>query len=227
MFVANAQQSFKSPEDAVGELVSATKNNWHKGVMSMLGKEGADIVSSGDRVADEAIREKFLAAYDAKHQVTMEGDDKAVVIIGPEDFPFPIPLMRKGAAWQFDTAAGRLEILYRRIGRNELSAIQASLAYVDTQNEYADKNRSGAGGAAYAQRIVSRPGKRRALLARNRRNIRVVRYDVFLNIANLENASAHDFEMSALCPQWAISTCARREVLSKSLRTLKSSSSDG
>lgn len=161
--VANAQQSFKSPEDAVGALVSATKDNWPKGVIAVLGKEGADIVSSGDKVADEAIRQKFLAAYDAKHQVTMEGDDKAVVIIGPEDFPFPIPLTRKGAAWQFDTAAGRLEILYRRIGRNELSAIQASLAYVDAQNEYAEKNRSGAGGAAYAQRIVSRPNKKDGL----------------------------------------------------------------
>ena len=163
MSVANAQQSFKSPEDAVGALVSATKDNWPKGVMTVLGKEGADIVSSGDKVADEAIRQKFLAAYDAKHQVTMEGDDKAVVIIGPEDFPFPIPLTRKGAAWQFDTAAGRLEILYRRIGRNELSAIQACLAYADAQNEYADKDRTGAGSATYAQRIISRPGKKDGL----------------------------------------------------------------
>ena len=111
MPVANAQQSFKSPEDAVGALVSATKDNWPKGVMTVLGKEGADIVSSGDKIADEAIRQKFLAAYDAKHQVTMEGDNNAVVIIGPEDFPFPIPLSRKGAAWQIDTTAGRLEIL--------------------------------------------------------------------------------------------------------------------
>ena len=161
--VANAQQTFKSPEDAVGALVSATKDNWPKGVMAVLGKEGADIVSSGDKVADETMREKFLAAYDAKHQVTMEGDNKAVVIIGTEDHPFPIPLTRKGASWQFDTAAGRLEILYRRIGRNELNAIQACLAYVDAQNEYASKDRTGAGSATYAQRIVSRPGKKDGL----------------------------------------------------------------
>ena len=135
----------------------------------MLGPDGADIVSSGDKVADEAMRQKFLAAYDARHQVTKEGDDKAVMIIGTEDFPFPIPLTRKGAAWQFDTAAGRLEILYRRIGRNELDAIQACLAYVDAQNEYADKNRAGAGGATYAQRIVSRPGKKDGLYWPRRR----------------------------------------------------------
>ena len=161
--VASAQQSFKSPEDAMTGLVSATKDNWPKGVVAVLGPDGADIVSSGDKVADEEMRQKFLAAYDAKHEVKKEGDDKAVMIIGAEDFPFPIPLARKGAAWQFDTAAGRLEILYRRIGRNELAAIQSCLAYVDAQNEYADKNRAGAGGATYAQRIVSRSGKKDGL----------------------------------------------------------------
>lgn len=160
---ASAQQSFKSPEDAVAALVTATKDNWPKGVVAVLGADGSDIVSSGDKIADEAMREKFLAAYDAKHQVTKEGDDKAVMLIGTEDFPFPIPLKRKGAAWQFDTAAGRTEVLYRRIGRNELAAIQAALAYVDAQNEYADKDRTGAGVATYAQRIVSSPGKKDGL----------------------------------------------------------------
>ena len=161
--VANAQQSFNTPEDAVGALVSAAKNNWPNGVVAVLGQDGADIVSSGDKVADEAIRQKFLAAYDAKHQVKREGDDKAVMIIGPEDFPVPIPLTRKHGAWRFDTAAGRLEILYRRLGRNELDAIQACLAYVDAQNEYAEKDRTGAGVATYAQHIVSHSGKKDGL----------------------------------------------------------------
>ena len=161
--VAHAQQSFKSPEDAVTALVTATRDNWPKGVITVLGADGADIVSSGDNVADEAMRQKFIAAYDAKHELKKEGDDKAVMLIGSEDFPFPIPIARKGAAWLFDTAAGRLEILYRRIGRNELSAIQASLAYVDAQNEYADMNRASVGGATYAQRIVSHPGKKDGL----------------------------------------------------------------
>lgn len=158
MSIASAQQTFKSPEDAASALVSAVKDNWPKGALAVLGADGADIVSSGDKVADEEMRQKFLSAYDARHQVTKEGDDKAVMIIGNEDFPFPIPLTRKGAAWQFDTAAGRLEILYRRIGRNEFSAIQACLAYVDAQNEYAEKN-----SASYAQRIVSRPRKKDGL----------------------------------------------------------------
>ena len=161
--VASAQQSFKTPEGAVGALVTATKDAWPKGVVAVLGRDGVDIISSGDKVADEAIRQKFLATYDAKHQIAKEGEDKAVLIIGTEDFPFPIPLTRKDGAWQFDTAAGRLEILYRRIGRNELAAIQASLAYVDAQNEYAEKDRTGAGVSTYAQRIVSRPGKKDGL----------------------------------------------------------------
>jgi Protein of unknown function (DUF2950) len=98
-----------------------------------------------------------------KHQLVMDGDNKATLIIGPDDFPFPIPLVRKNGAWQFDTLAGRREILVRRIGRNELDAIQASLAYVDAQNDYAEKDRTGQGAGVYAQRIVSEPGKMNGL----------------------------------------------------------------
>jgi len=91
----------------------------------------------------------------------MEGTDKAVLIIGHEDWPFPIPLVRKDGTWRFDTSAGREEVLYRRIGRNELSAIQACLAYVDAQQEYAERGIAGNG--VYAQRIVSGPGKKDGL----------------------------------------------------------------
>jgi len=161
--VACAQQSFKSPEDAAEALVNAARDHWPKGVIAVLGPDADEIVSSGDKTSDEAMREKFLAAFDARHEVKKEGDDKAVMIIGKDDFPFPIPLKRKGAAWKFDTGTGRLEILYRRIGRNEINAIKASLAYVDAQNEYAEKDPTGAGGAIYAQRIVSRPGKKDGL----------------------------------------------------------------
>jgi hypothetical protein len=161
--VAGAQQSFKSPEDAAEALVNASRDNWPKGVINVLGADAAEIVSSGDKTSDEAMRQKFLSAYEAGHEIRKEGDDKAVMIIGKDDFPFPIPLTRKGAAWKFDTAAGRLEILHRRIGRNELNAIKAILAYVDAQNEYAEKDRTGAGSATYAQRIVSRPGKKDGL----------------------------------------------------------------
>ena len=160
---ANAQQAFKTPDEAASALAGAAKAGDPKAIVTVLGPDGADIVSSGDPVADATTREKFVAAYDAKHQITMEGDNKAIVVIGQEDFPLPIPLVRKDGTWRFDTAAGREEILFRRIGKNELDAIQSSLAYVDAQNDYADKDRTGAGKGIYAQRIVSSAGKKDGL----------------------------------------------------------------
>jgi hypothetical protein len=160
---AHAQQSFNTVDDAVKALVTAAKADSRNGILTILGRSGTDIVSSGDPVADANTRARFVAAFDAKHQVVMEGDSKAVLIIGANEYPFPIPLVRKNDRWEFDTQAGRLEILYRRIGRNELAAIQAALAYVDAQNEYAEKDRAGAGAGTYAQRIVSRSGKKDGL----------------------------------------------------------------
>jgi hypothetical protein len=161
--VASAQQAFKTPDEAASALVSAAKAGDMKALATVLGPDGDDIVSSGDEVADAATRQKFVAAYDAKHRIDMEGDNKAIMVLGQEDYPLPIPLVWKDGQWRFDTAAGRDEILARRIGRNELDAIQASLAYVDAQNEYAEKDRIGAGVNTYAQRIVSQPGKKDGL----------------------------------------------------------------
>jgi DUF2950 family protein len=161
--VAAAQQAFKTPDEAASALVRAAKAGDMKALVTVLGPDGEDIVSSGDEVADQATREKFVAAYDAKHKIDMEGDSKATIVIGQEDFPLPIPILRKDGMWRFDTAAGRDEILFRRIGKNELDAIQASLAYVDAQNEYAEKDRTGAGMNTYAQRIISQPGKKDGL----------------------------------------------------------------
>jgi Protein of unknown function (DUF2950) len=159
--VASAQQAFKTTEEAADALVSAARAGDRKGLLTVLGRDGADIVSSGDPVADASARNRVVEAYDAKHQVMMEGNDKAVLIIGREDWPFPIPLVRKDGTWRFDTAAGREEILYRRIGRNELDAIETCLAYIDAQQEYAERRVAGNG--IYAQRIVSRPGKKDGL----------------------------------------------------------------
>jgi Protein of unknown function (DUF2950) len=158
---ANAQQSFKTPEEAVEALASAAKAHDRNGVLAVLGPDAADLVSSGDEVADKSDRDRVIEAYNAKHQVVMEGADKAILVLGNQDWPFPIPLVRKDGTWRFDTAAGREEILFRRIGRNELAAIQAILAYVDAQQEYAEKGIAGNG--VYAQRIVSRPGTKDGL----------------------------------------------------------------
>jgi len=160
---ALAQQDYKTPQAAAEALLAAAKSGEAKAAIVVLGRNAADIISSGDKVADEADRKKFVASYDAKHAITMEGQRKAILVIGDGDYPFPIPLFRnKNGTWSFDTDEGRREILYRRIGRYELDTIQACLAYVDAQNDYASKDR-GAGPNVYAQRFVSQQGKKDGL----------------------------------------------------------------
>jgi len=160
---AVAQQDYTTPQDAVDALVTAARSGDQKALLVVLGRHGEDIIASGDKVADDAVRARFVASYDAKHQIAMQGDRKAVLIIGDDDYPFPIPLLRVKRMWSFDTEAGRREILYRRIGRNELDTIQVCLAYVDAQKEYADKDRTGAGAGIYARRFISEPGKKNGL----------------------------------------------------------------
>lgn len=167
---SQAQRSYSSPEAAADALVAAVKSGTTRAMLRVLGANGDDIVKSGDPVADAEMRRRFLSAYDAKHSIKAEGNNKGTILLGMDDFPFPIPLVNKRAGWRFDTAAGRLEILYRRIGRNELDAIQTCLAFVDAQNEYAEKDRTGAGAGVYAQRIVSSPGKKDGLFWRDDRD---------------------------------------------------------
>ena len=164
-----AQEQFSTPKAAVEALVAAAKAGDQGAILKVLGSEGKPIVSSGDPVADSNIRQNFISAYDAKHAIEMEGDGTQTLIIGNDDWPFPIPLVNEAGEWQFDTKAGLDEILRRRVGRNELSAIQVCLAYVQAQNEYASLDPAGLGRGVYAQRIVSQSRKEgRALLAKRR-----------------------------------------------------------
>jgi len=158
---AQAQQSFTNPDDAASALATAVRSGMKQDILKVLGADGEDIVSSGDDVADADVRSKFVSAYDVKHSVKVDGK-KATLIIGADDFPFPVPLVQTKAGWKFDTAAGRQEILYRRIGRNELDTIQTCLAFVDAEDDYADKDR-GDGVGVYAQHVVSSPGKKDGL----------------------------------------------------------------
>ena len=168
--MAQAQQAYPSPEDAAAALAAAVKTGTKGTILKVLGRGAEDIVESGDDVADAEMRQRFLSAYDAKHSVKAEGNKKATLILGADDFPFPIPLVNNKSGWEFDSDAGRIEILYRRIGRNELDAIQTCLAFVDAQNEYAEKDRTGEGVGLYAQRIVSSPGKKDGLFWRDDRD---------------------------------------------------------
>lgn len=166
---SRAQQAYPSPEDASAALAAAVKAGTTNAMLKVLGfagYAGRDIVESGDEVADAEARARFLSGYEAKHFIKTEGNTKATLVLGTDDFPFPIPLVNQAAGWKFDPVAGRREILYRRIGRNELDAIQTCLAFVDAQNEYAEKDR-GNGPGVYAQRIVSTPGKKDGLYWRD------------------------------------------------------------
>ena len=160
---ANAQEKFKSPDDAVAALVAAARSDNSRDLMKVLGEPGRDILFSGDDVADQKRRADFLVAFDLKHQIVKKGDSAADLVLGPNDWQLPIPLVQKAGVWQFDTAAGRREVLARRIGGNELSAIQTALSYVDAQNEYASMNPQGTKVDSYAQRIISTPGKKDGL----------------------------------------------------------------
>ena len=160
---AAAQETFKNPEDAVDALVGAAKSGDKSAILRILGPNGRGIVSSGDEVADRTTRENFVAAYDTQHSLSPDGAAKTDLIIGDDDWPFPIPLVSANGSWRFDTKAGLDEILRRRIGRIELAAIQVALVYVQAQNEYASLDPAGLGPPAYAQHIVSSPGKKDGL----------------------------------------------------------------
>lgn len=160
---AQAQQKFKTPEEAVTALVAAVRANNVRDMILVLGPQARDILISGDEVADQTARAAFLVAYDLKHQIQKQGDGRADLMVGRQDWQLPIPLVNSDKGWQFDAVSGRREVLFRRVGRNELSAIQALLAYVDAQNDYASMNPQGLKVETYAQHIISNPGKKDGL----------------------------------------------------------------
>ena len=152
---APAQKTFGSLDEAVNALVGAVRADDRKALVEILGPKGNPLVWSGDDVADRAAFQRFVAAYDRAHRLE-GGGGKEVLYVGEDDFPLPIPLVPDGPRWFWDTDAGDDEILNRRIGRNELSAIQVCLAYVDAQREYYSR---GKGLLEYAQQLESTKGK--------------------------------------------------------------------
>ena len=157
------QKSFSSPEEAVKSLVAAVRSNDIKEMLAILGPGSRELISSGDDVADRAGREKFLKAYDQMNTLQQESADKMVLSIGADNWPLPIPIVKKGATWVFDIQKGKQEILNRRIGRNELHIMDVLHAYVAAQHEYATKDCRGDGKVEFAQRLISTEGKRDGL----------------------------------------------------------------
>ncbi len=153
------QKTFASPQTAAEALVEAMRSDKTDDLIMILGPQSRDLVSSGDPVADKDAEEKFIAAYGEMNKIVSEGKSKALLVLGTDAWPFAVPLVKSGGAWRFDGAAGREEILDRRIGRNELNAIEVCRTYVQAQNEYARRDRLASGFQEYAQKFQSSPGK--------------------------------------------------------------------
>jgi hypothetical protein len=151
------QKTFSSAEDAGNALVTAAQNNDEKTMLEILGPDGKKIVSSGDDAEDSESRANFVKKYQEMHRLVKEPDGTTVLYIGAENWPTPIPLMNEGNAWYFDTDAGKKEILYRRIGRNEMSTIRVCQELVAAEKEYSSAH------GEYAQRIQSDDGKQDGL----------------------------------------------------------------
>lgn len=157
------QESFVSPEAAAKALVQAIRRHDMGKTTAILGPGSREIISSGDPVADKAGRERFAKLYDEKIAVEGAETGRSVLSLGNEGYPFPIPLVKKGKVWRFDAAAGKEELLNRRIGRNELGTIEVMHAFVDAQREYAGTDWEGDGIWEFAQKFRSTPGKRDGL----------------------------------------------------------------
>lgn len=162
--VARAKQpSYATPQQAVASLLTAVRAGRASEVQTILGPGSKALISSGDTVSDKRARARFVAAYDDANDITLDGDDKAVLVVGKDDWQFPFPIVKHDASWQFDASAGAQEILDRRIGANELDVIDICRAYVAAQREYALKDRDHDGFIEYAQKFLSSPGKRDGL----------------------------------------------------------------
>jgi len=151
------QKTFSSPSEASNALFAATQNNDEKGLLDILGPDGKQLVSSGDEAEDAHSRANFVKNYQEMHRLVKEPDGTVTLYIGAQNWPTPIPIVNKGSSWYFDTAAGKNEILYRRIGRNEMSAIRVCQELAGAQKEYYANH------SEYAQKIRSDEGQHNGL----------------------------------------------------------------
>jgi hypothetical protein len=153
------QQTFATPESAVDALVAALKTNNEPALVAIVGEKHKSLVSTGDPASDAAWRAQAVAQLETFRALDDSVPDRRVLLMGTQAWPLPIPLLRQGSNWRFATEQGFEEILNRRIGGNERSAIAVLRAYLDAQSEYASRDRDGDGVLQYAQKIRSTPGK--------------------------------------------------------------------
>jgi len=159
------QQSFATPQEAAEALVAAAGHNDTAALLKVLGPGSKDIVESGDPAEDKKGRADFVERAHAHMVVQVDpgNPDRASLVVGQNDWPFPVPLSRQDGRWHFDAPRGRTEILARRIGRNELAAIEVCRGYVEAQMQYAARDRNADGTLQYAPKIVASAGKKDGL----------------------------------------------------------------
>ena len=158
------QTKFDTPEAAAEALITASEKHDIPTLQQILGKDGMDLVQTGDSIQDRTAMTAFAEQARLQTRVVRDsGPEVATLVIGPDSFPGPIPIVGENGKWHFDTPAGREEVLYRRIGRNELDAIDVAQGFVEAQQQYASSKHDGALVNQYAQRIISTPGKQDGL----------------------------------------------------------------
>src|ERR1700746_884527 len=150
------QDSFANPQRAADTLIRAAAEYDVPALLKIFGPEGKDFVSSADPVQDKNLIDAFVAKAREKKTVTIDpkNGSRATLIVGNDDWPFPVPIVRRGRTWIFDSRQGHDEILFRRIGENELDAIQVCKGFVEAQKEYASEIRDGSGVNQYAQKVI-------------------------------------------------------------------------
>lgn len=159
----SGQKTFDTAAEASHALVNAVQSDDEPALLSILGPDAKELISSGDPAEDKSNREEFVQKYKQMHRLVNEPDGTTTLYIGAENWPTPIPLVHKGDAWYFDTPAGKKEILYRRIGKNELAVIQVCREMVDAEKEYFSKPHDGESLQQYAEKLSSDPGKHNGL----------------------------------------------------------------
>ena len=162
-------KTFDSPEKAAEALVQAAEKYDVAELNAIFGPDGHDLIDTGESARDKETVVGFAAQARTKMKVSIDPGNKnrAILSAGNDDWPLPVPIVKFGGKWSFDAKAGRQEILYRRIGRNELDAIEICRGYVEAQHEYALQKHEGSSVNQYAQRIISTPGKQDGLAWRN------------------------------------------------------------
>jgi Protein of unknown function (DUF2950) len=163
------QQTFNSPKEAADALIKAAETNDVSAMKQIFGAAGEDLVESEDAVQNKNIALAFAAEAHQKNSITIDPKtpDRAVLVVGDNNWPMPIPIVKRNGKWLFDTKAGRQEMLFRRIGANELDALQICRGYVEAQREYALEKHDNSEVNQYAQRVISTPGKHDGLVWRN------------------------------------------------------------